>query len=487
MNIKKIMQSKTAETVKLALIIILFFSMLFLFYRYTEEKMRSVGGFAIGGEQVFPIEKQWIFTGDTYRASLAEAEAPYIFPSSIAFRSNGLTFSVSGQKNTIVTVYNDLTEYISKILGSSYIAKNVPYSEYISAVKGAECMLISYSNDFSAYILRIYCDRTATDGFYDGEPCMIKKILFVEGENKKLCAYAVDSKNNTIYFSPSEKNISSATDYSVAKSIPIAYTESKMLVDSSMSFESEFFSSPECGIASDIVFTPNLQFYETGIINSVEFVSAFTKEEDILKNDKIVSILKSFQINTGLVRHYTDNNVIYFVDRNAELEISAQGKIVYNGENGGLPLSKILNTSAVEYSFADKLTAAVALMNSISRDIICGSGGLMLSSATYNNANDVLTFEFTYTFDTIPFGTIDKIYMEIGKNSVLHASIPTYNLYRYSTRKIPLMSPEISYVITNVPQNVFIGDYRPEYVLSEKGNTASVAWVAITNHTETND
>ncbi|MBQ9921152.1 MAG: hypothetical protein IJO52_03130 [Clostridia bacterium] len=487
MNIRKIMQSKTAESVKLALIVILFCSMLFLFYRYTEEKMRSVGGFAIGGEQVFPADKQWIFTGDTYRASLAEAESPYIFPSSIAFRSNNITFSVSGQKNQLVTVYNDLTGYVSEILSPSYSAEKVPYNDYISAIKQSEYILISYAYDFSAYILRIYCDRTATDGFYNGDICKIKKILLVEGENDKLCAYTVDSDNNAMYFSPTEKHISSASDYSVAKAIPIAYTESKMLVASSMSFESEFFSKPECGMASDIVFTPDMQFYETGIINPVEFVGSFSKEEEILKNDKILSVLKSFHVNTGLVRYYTDNNVIYFVDRNAELEISSKGKIVYNGENGGLALSKILNNSAVEFSFADKLTAAVALMNSISRDIICGSGGLMLSYISYNDTEDVLTFEFTYTFDTIPFSSIDKISVEIGKDSVIHASIPTYNFYRYSTRKIPLISPEISYVITNVPQNVFIGDYRPEYVLSEKGNTASVAWVAVTNNSENND
>ena len=282
-------------------------------------------------------------------------------------------------------------------------------------------------------------------------------------------------------FSPLESYLDKIPDYTVTDGAVMSYNSNKVLVPSQMSFESEYFSDLQHEIAPDIVLTHNMQFYETGIINSLNFIGNLSQEEDIFKNDKIISILKSFEINTSLVRQYTEDNVINFIENNAVLKLSKDGYITYSGENGGIPLSRILNSYSDTFSFTDKLNAATTLMNNFSKDIICGSGNLMLSAINYQKDTDILNFEFTYTFDSVPFPELDKIRLSIGKNSIFSARIPTYSLYRYSTRKSQTISPEISHSITNISDNTFISDYKPAYILSSKGNTATVSWIAVSS------
>ena len=221
-----------------------------------------------------------------------------------------------------------------------------------------------------------------------------------------------------------------------------------------------------------------MQFYEAGISTPLSFINGEVYSDTPIKNDIILSLLKNFKINTGLVRHYTDSNIIYFVESNAVLEMSADGYINYNSENGGLPLSKILGKEQLSFSIADKLAAAAVFIGNFGNDIIGGNGEIIMTSINYDSQNDILKFEFSYCFDSVVFYGLDKIELEIGKNSLLKAHIPTYSIYRNSVRKSTLIPPEVAYNATDISEDLTVTDYKPAYILNKNGITANVGWIA---------
>lgn len=475
MKFKLPKNSKTVESAKLVLTIVLFVSMLALFVRYAQIKLGSLGIPEINSVAAFPTDKMWVFTENSYRASTNESDSPYIFPTSITFRHDSVTRSVTRQKSVIISVYNDLVQYVSEVLSQRYTAEKIEYAEYTELLENGDYVILSYETDISAYILRLYCDRAA-DGFYVGAAFDLKKLILTADENERLIAYAVNSDNDVVCFVPSDK--AGATAYPINSAVISAYTNSKILIPSVMAFESDYFSERE-NVASDIAFIPNMQFYEAGIANPLDFINQLTAEDSLIKNDRILSILKSFKINTGLVRHYIDGNVIHFVESSASLAVSGDGYIDYNGEDGGIPLSKILDRDSGEFTVADKLTAATTLVGGFGNDII-GGGEIMLTCVSYDAESDIMKFEFTYCFDSIPFCNLEKLTLEIGKTSVVRAHIPTYSFYRNSVRKISLLPPEVSLSATDIAEGEFVNDCKIGYVVSSGGSTATVGWIAVT-------
>ena len=476
MKFKILMGSKAIENLKLALTIALFASMLALFVFFAEIKLGSLGIPDISASNGVPSDKMWIFSGGSYRTSANESDSPYIFPCSITFRSSSATSSVSRQKSIIINVYKDLVQYVSEVLSQRYVCEKAEYDEYAQLLKSGNYTIINYDSDISAYILRLYCERGA-DGFYSGGAFSIKKLLLTGNENERLIAYAVNSKNEVVRFSP--LNDAYATAYPINSAVISAYNNSKILVPSVLAFETDFFASRQ-NVAADIAFGSDMQFYEAGISNPLEFINQLTAEDSLIKNDRILSILKSFKINTGLVRHYTDANVIYFVESSASLAMSGDGYITYNGENGGIPLSKILERDGTDFSVADKLTAAITLIGGFSNNIVGGGGEIKLSSVSYDATSDTTKFEFTYSYDSIPVYGLDKITLEIGKSSVVRAHIPTYSFYRNSVRRVSLISPEVAFSATDIPDDKYVNDYKIGYVVSAGGSTATVGWIAVT-------
>lgn len=476
MKFKLPKNSKAVEIAKLVLTILLFVSMAALFVRYAQIKLGSLGIPEINSVAAFPTDKMWVFTENSYRASANESDSPYIFPTSITFRADSVTRSVTRQKSVIISVYNDLVQYVSEVLSQRYTAEKIEYAEYTELLESGDYVILSYDADISAYILRLYCDRAA-DGFYIGAAFDLKKLLLTADENERLIAYAVNSENEAVSFVPLDN--AGATAYPINSAVISAYTNSKILIPSVMAFESDYFSERE-NVASDIAFIPNMQFYEAGIANPLDFINQLTTEDSLIKNDRILSILKSFKINTGLVRHYIDGNVIHFVESSASLAMSGDGYIDYNSEDGGIPLSKILDRGSGEFTIADKLTAATTLVGGFGNDIIGGGGEVMLTRVSYDAQSDIMKFEFTYCFDSIPFCNLEKLTLEIGKTAVVRAHIPTYSFYRNSVRKISLISPEVSLSATEIVEGEFVNDCKIGYVVSSGGSTATVGWIAVT-------
>ncbi len=475
MKIKLFSTEKSIEKTKLALIVLLFVSMLSLFVYYTGIKLGSANIIAISAREEFPSEKMWIFSGSAGRTFIDQPSSPYVFPSSVTFRASGTTYSVSKQKAVILNVYNDLLQYVSEVLGPQYTAQKASYNDYTEFLKSSDYTILSYDSELSAYILRLCCDKDAV-GFYNGVPCKIKKLVLTENENERLIAYALNSAGEVIRFLPlSDAN---ATAYPINSAVISAYNNNRVLVQSYLSFESDFFSQPQARIAPDIVFHPDMQFYEAGISNPMSFINSEVYSDTPIKNDVILSLLKNFKINTGLVRHYTDSNIIYFVESNAVLKISGDGYITYNSENGGLPLSKILGKEQLSFSIADKLAAAAVFIGNFGNDIIGGNGEIIMTSINYDSQNDILKFEFSYCFDSVVFYGLDKIELEIGKNSLLKAHIPTYSIYRNSVRKSTLIPPEVAYNATDISDESTVTDYKPVYILDKNGITANVGWIA---------
>ncbi|MBE6689014.1 MAG: hypothetical protein E7588_07040 [Ruminococcaceae bacterium] len=469
--------SKMAESIKLLIIVLLFISMLWMFVSFTEIKLGSFGILASTRNDSFPADKMWVFSENSVRTQQDRNSSPYVFPSSITFRSGSLTYSVEKQKSMLVSVYNDVVMYISEFLGSQYNGIPTDYDEYLEVLKNNNYTLLRYNSELSAYVLKLYCDSEA-DGYYNGDFCNISKILMTEDDNGRLIAYSMDSAGAIMKFIPVSQ--AQATAYPVNSAVISAYTGSKVIVPSILSFESDFFANQTDNVSPDIPLQSNMQFYEAGISNPLSFISSLTQSDSMIKNDRILSILKSFKMNTGLVRHYVDKDIIYFVESNAALALSADGYMTYNAEEGGIPLYKVLDKQSDSFSVSDKLNAALTLVGGFSGDIIGGNGELMLSKVNYNKENDIMRFEFTYSFDSIPFYGLDRITLEIGSDSVIRAHIPTYSIYRNSVRKITLISPEIAFRATPVSNGKTVIDYKPGYVISKNGKTANASWIAVT-------
>lgn len=476
MNFKLFSNYKVNENAKLVIIVLLFISMILMFVNYTEIKLGSLGILGVAQSNEFPSDKMWIFSGSSNRSSYDESSSPYVFPTSITFRYNMTTYSVDKQKSTLINVYNDIVQYVCEFLGPQYNAVPISYNEYIKVLKNNNFALLSYDSPLSAYMLRLYCDRDA-NSFYSGIPCNISKLLLTEDINGRLIAYTSGSDGEVMKFTPHSD--AQAAAYPINSAVISAYNNSKMLSPSIMSFESEFFSSPQISIAPDIAFQNNLQFYEAGISNPLTFIGGLTSGDSLIKNDKILSILKSFKMNTGLVKHYTEQNVIFFVESSASLALSADGYMTYNDEGGGIPLSKILEKTAENFSVSDKLSAATALIGEFGNDTIGGNGEVMLSAIRYDNEKGIIKFEFSYCFDSVPFHGLDKIELEISENSVIRAHIPTYSIYRNSVRKSDIIPPEVAFSATPI-QDKRVKDYKTGYIVEKNGITANVGWIAVT-------
>ncbi|MBQ9922061.1 MAG: hypothetical protein IJO52_07730, partial [Clostridia bacterium] len=311
MNIGIFSNKKAVETIKTVAIILLFAAMLGLFVYYTELQLGDLGVSGISRADKFPTDKMWVFSGNVNHALLSESASQFVCPASITFVNDASTFSVSPQKSALVTVYNDMVQYISEVLSPLYTAEDVSYDDYCNVVKSKNYTVISYNNDISAYILRLYCDKNAK-GFYSGNSALIKRIMLTEDDHGRLVAYGISTDCKVMYFHPVSE--AQAAAYPVNSAVISAYNSSNILVPSLLSFQSEFFSLPTTQASPDITFIPELQFYEAGISNPMSFIEKLTAQDSLIKNDRILSILKSFKINTGIVRHYADGNSLYFVE-----------------------------------------------------------------------------------------------------------------------------------------------------------------------------
>ena len=186
-------------------------------------------------------------------------------------------------------------------------------------------------------------------------------------------------------------------------------------------------------------------------INDTDETNNINKTNKIdIEKTYIKSLFGIFNFNAESAGHYPDSNSETFRDRQSTMKFVSDGQITYSykpsdiyniTDKGGVHLSRFLWTDADSYTFYEKLTAASAFVNGLSKELAGGEANLYLKDIKIGeNQNLNITFSYYYNGTEININRHDYgIFISMNDNSITDVIINS--LYVASEPKIKNINP----------------------------------------------
>jgi len=146
----------------------------------------------------------------------------------------------------------------------------------------------------------------------------------------------------------------------------------------------------------------------------------------------IQNTLDVFGLNKSFSKTFVtkDNSLIDFVDDKIELLFSADGTVVYNGNEEGLEIYDLLSyqPTGSSYTFSDKTLAIKRLFNRLDSDIAGNEANLGITNVYYDESNAKLCFEMKYFVSGIAVTNNDfDAKVEVNDDSITRAEFYAIN------------------------------------------------------------
>ena len=428
------MKRKSVESVKTLLVLVLFIAMMMLALIYVLELRQS----RLKGQNI-PFDKMWIFRNEENALADSMARADLVMPEFIGFRNSmGRMAGVSGDSETVKTLYKQIAPHIGRYIGSGYRCTLLEHEEgaarWLEAKTASRFIYIKYHSELPSALIHMFSSEetlSSPGAIAEGEVFFLSELFLTIGDRGVTTVLAKGS-GGYAEFSPSEADNELFFDLSLLD----AYTGSRNLVPFSF-HEGHSFVSETAYVSSRQPSAYRLHI-EPGHSQSL-------REE----GETNANLLRLFGFNPELVSQYSEpNGSVVYVSTEARMEMTQDGQILYTANDGnGIAFENLFHygPGSGVYDVYESIKSVVSLAESLyGSGYMLWNSGYLLITGIRTEADGAITLDLDLFYDNILlyFGQ-DRhaASFTFRDGRILHASLDAF-AFSLSERRETVVSSE---------------------------------------------
>ena len=477
---------RTAEHVKTVIIVILVFSMLFLwvknmqlyFPRSTSENYTALNS------------DFWIFNESTGEHTEITADSSYFSPVSITLVADGQAHTSSTNKNLTSVLWESYKVLVKEVFSSSYVCTATSEADWLNALSQNDFILIDFPSAIPYMTICALENKVST--FAKGDLCSIKTLLLYSDSSNTVSAISIDSSGNVYSFIP--QDTASSLIYDFNSNNLTAYTVNKGFISSTLAInqKSEIASllPPHHVILTE---APSLSLLEITNPISELFVGNYSDNMTnlaLISNPTIITLLEAFNINPSTVGVYTDAAArLIFINSDTRLVIDRKGAIDYavsRESDAQIMTSDLLESERSQFSSFEQITAATCFLNLFKGSFIGKDTDLLLREINYDNGKTEYIFKYYMNLCEISYEDFNaEVRLTFDSAGLIEARIVPLVITSAESSLIQnnLLTTDIpeatALVLYTLGQNS-LQDFRPIYLCSSYNNVAAPVWASVT-------